>query len=110
MGTLKRIWWVMQEPRYKFYVKEGRAYTVPTGVPGVWDDVAKAIMRQTVESAEKAEKTTQKGVRGVRGARTGTRRKAAETKRMEVEMEKREMERKERLARFKRQTTRGGGD
>ncbi|KAJ4374309.1 hypothetical protein N0V83_003050 [Neocucurbitaria cava] len=52
-GIFKRMAEVIQEPRYKFYVKEGRLYTMKTGVPGVWEEVARRIQDQTV--AEKDE-------------------------------------------------------
>ncbi|PSN63287.1 hypothetical protein BS50DRAFT_577048 [Corynespora cassiicola Philippines] len=47
-----RIWDVVKEQRFKFYVKEGRAYTMKTGVPGVWESIAEKIQQQT--SAEAA--------------------------------------------------------
>jgi hypothetical protein len=47
-GILKRMFEVVSEPRYKFYVKEGRTYTMKTGAPGVWEEVAKRIQEQTV--------------------------------------------------------------
>jgi hypothetical protein len=40
---------ILNEPRNKFYVKEGLAYTHRTGVAGVWENVAKAIQEQTYE-------------------------------------------------------------
>ncbi|KAF2192342.1 hypothetical protein K469DRAFT_477488, partial [Zopfia rhizophila CBS 207.26] len=43
----QRIFEILNEPRWKFYVKEGRNYTLRTGVPGVWENVAKAIQEQT---------------------------------------------------------------
>ncbi|KAF1914083.1 hypothetical protein BDU57DRAFT_521259 [Ampelomyces quisqualis] len=46
-GIFRRILEVISEPRYKFYVKEGRTYTIKTGVPGVWEEVAKRIQIQT---------------------------------------------------------------
>jgi hypothetical protein len=51
-GMFKRIYEVVSEPRYKFYVKEGRTYTMKTGVPGVWEEVAKRIQEQTVAEKE----------------------------------------------------------
>ncbi|OWY45814.1 hypothetical protein AA0117_g10178 [Alternaria alternata] len=48
-GIVKRMGEVVREPRFKFYVKEGRLYTMKTGVPGVWEEVAKRIQEQTVE-------------------------------------------------------------
>jgi hypothetical protein len=46
-GIFRRMLEVISEPRYKFYVKEGRTYTMKTGVPGVWEEVAKRIQVQT---------------------------------------------------------------
>jgi hypothetical protein len=46
-----RFWEVLAEPRFKFYVKEGRSYTVKTGVPGVWENVAMAIQQRTLKEA-----------------------------------------------------------
>jgi hypothetical protein len=51
-GIFKRMYEVISEPRYKFYVKEGRTYTMKTGVPGVWEQVASRIQEQT--AAEEA--------------------------------------------------------
>ncbi|CBX94628.1 hypothetical protein LEMA_P116310.1 [Plenodomus lingam JN3] len=51
-GIMKRIWDVINEPRFKFYVKEGRFFTTKTGVPGVWEEVAARIHEQTVEENE----------------------------------------------------------
>jgi hypothetical protein len=51
-----RFWEVLAEPRFKFYVKEGRSYTVKTGVPGVWENVAMAIQQRTLKEA--ADKVT----------------------------------------------------
>jgi hypothetical protein len=47
-GVFKRMIEVLAEPRYKFYVKEGRKYTMRTGAPGVWEEVAKRIQEQTL--------------------------------------------------------------
>jgi hypothetical protein len=47
-GIFKRMYETINEPRFKFYVKEGRSYTMMTGVPGVWEEVAKRIQKQTV--------------------------------------------------------------
>jgi hypothetical protein len=47
-GVFKRMFEVITEPRYKFYVKEGRMYTLKTGAPGVWEEVAKRIQEQTI--------------------------------------------------------------
>ncbi|KAF2727392.1 hypothetical protein EJ04DRAFT_517280 [Polyplosphaeria fusca] len=47
----KSIWrsflGIINEPRFKFYVKPGLAYTHRTGVGGVWENVAKIIQEQT---------------------------------------------------------------
>lgn len=57
-GIFKRMVEVINEPRFKFYVKEGRLYTMKTGVPGIWEEVAKRIQDQTI--AEKSELETPK--------------------------------------------------
>lgn len=53
----KSLWWRFKdfvgEPRFKFFVKEGKAYTVRSGVPGVWEEVAKKIQEQTVKEGMK---------------------------------------------------------
>ena len=67
-GIFKRMYEVVSEPRYKFYVKEGRTYTMKTGVPGVWEEVAKRIQEQTVveqESVKQAKSSAKRQV-GVR--------------------------------------------
>lgn len=46
-GIWRRMLEVMSEPRHKFYVKEGRSYTMRTKVPGVWEEVARRIQEQT---------------------------------------------------------------
>ena len=46
-GIFKRILEVLNEPRFKFYVKEGRFYTMKTKVPGVWEQVSQRIREQT---------------------------------------------------------------
>jgi hypothetical protein len=57
-GIWRRFLEVVNEPRFKFYVKEGRMYTVKTGAPGVWEEVARRIKAQTVAEAQReAEKT-----------------------------------------------------
>jgi ribosomal protein S10 len=53
-GMFKRMLEVVNEPRFKFYVKEGRMYTMKTGVPGVWEEVANRIRDQTVAEKEEA--------------------------------------------------------
>ncbi|KAI4606582.1 hypothetical protein J4E80_010118 [Alternaria sp. BMP 0032] len=67
-GIFKRMLEVMSEPRFKFYVKEGRLYTMKTGVPGVWEEVAMRIQEQTVEEAEREKIERESGKRRV-GAR-----------------------------------------
>ena len=47
-GTFRRILEILNEPRFKFYVKEGRFYTMKTKVPGVWEQVSQRIQEQTV--------------------------------------------------------------
>lgn len=49
---------VLNEPRWKFWVKEGRAYTMKTAAPGVWEQVAKRIQEQTF-AEEKGKEVTQ---------------------------------------------------
>jgi hypothetical protein len=51
-GLVRRMLGVVSEPRWKFYVKEGRTYTMKTGVPGVWEEVATRIREQTVAENE----------------------------------------------------------
>ncbi|KAH9862989.1 hypothetical protein J1614_010659 [Plenodomus biglobosus] len=58
-GIMKRMWEVVNEPRFKFYVKEGRFFTTKTGVPGVWEEVAARIQEQTLE--ERAVKQVKAG-------------------------------------------------
>ena len=55
-GIFRRMAEVVKEPRFKFYVKEGRLYTMKTGVPGVWEEVAQRIQDQTAAHEEEAEK------------------------------------------------------
>lgn len=47
-GFWSKVWEVMNEPRFKFYVKEGKVYTIKTGVPGVWENIVRQIKSQTV--------------------------------------------------------------
>lgn len=54
---LKGLWEFIEEKRFKFYVKEGRAYTMRTGVPGVWEEVANGIKERT-----KQEKPVEAGI------------------------------------------------
>ncbi|KAJ4357284.1 uncharacterized protein N0V89_001859 [Didymosphaeria variabile] len=42
-SLLTRAWEFVEERRFKFYVKESRAYTMKTGVPGVWEEVARGL-------------------------------------------------------------------
>jgi hypothetical protein len=51
--VLRRVVEVVSEPRFKFYVKEGRLYTMKTGVPGVWEEAARRIQEQTAEEEKK---------------------------------------------------------
>jgi hypothetical protein len=46
-GIWKRMLEVIAEPRFKFFVKEGKMFTAKTGVPGVWEEVAMRIRGQT---------------------------------------------------------------
>lgn len=55
-GIFKRIFDIVNEPRFKFYVKEGRVYTMKTRVPGVWEEVAQRIAEQTNVEQEEAQK------------------------------------------------------
>jgi hypothetical protein len=52
-GIWRRFLDVVNEPRFKFFVKEGRLYTMKTGAPGVWEEVARRIQQQTLEEAER---------------------------------------------------------
>ncbi|CAI6336048.1 unnamed protein product [Periconia digitata] len=54
----QKLWELVMEPRWKFYVKEGSSYTVRTGVPGVWEEVAMRIKEQTEHEVEKGAKKT----------------------------------------------------
>jgi hypothetical protein len=58
-GWGRRVLSVLNEPRWKFYVKEGRAYTARTGMPGVWEEVAKRIQEQSnlAEETGKSQKS-----------------------------------------------------
>lgn len=62
-GVWKRMLEVIAEPRYKFFVKEGKMFTQKTGVPGVWEEVAMRIKGQT-NRAVKEEKRALTGPRG----------------------------------------------
>lgn len=46
-GVFRRMYEVLKEPRWKFYVKEGTKYTKKSGVPGVWEEVARRLEEQT---------------------------------------------------------------
>ncbi|KAH7406325.1 hypothetical protein DE146DRAFT_439199 [Phaeosphaeria sp. MPI-PUGE-AT-0046c] len=61
-GIYRRMLEVLSEPRHKFYVKEGRSYTMRTKVPGVWEEVARRIQEQTV-AADTASEPTKAGTR-----------------------------------------------
>ena len=65
-GFFMKFWEVVKEPRFKFYVKEGRSYTVKTGVPGVWENVALAIQQQTVEAAAAAKEAAPRVTKDMR--------------------------------------------
>jgi hypothetical protein len=48
----QKSWWrkilqFVNEPRWKFYVKEGRAYTMRTGYAGIWENIAHEIARNS---------------------------------------------------------------
>jgi hypothetical protein len=64
-GIWRRILEVVNEPRYKFYVKEGKMFTMKTGVPGVWEEVAMRIKGQT--NRETKSERLEKAAGGVRG-------------------------------------------
>ncbi|PVI02364.1 hypothetical protein DM02DRAFT_560015 [Periconia macrospinosa] len=49
----QKLWQLVNEPRWKFYVKEGTSFTVRTGVPGVWESIAASIKEQTDREMEK---------------------------------------------------------
>lgn len=63
-GIWKRMLEVIAEPRFKFFVKEGKMFTAKTGVPGVWEEVAMRIKGQT----NRAGKEGRTAVTGPRGA------------------------------------------
>ncbi|KAH7563574.1 hypothetical protein BM1_00621 [Bipolaris maydis] len=60
-GIFKRVLDVINEPRFKFYVKEGRLYTMKTKVPGVWEEVAERIRDQTIVEREEQERRSRDG-------------------------------------------------
>ncbi len=68
-GVFRRIFELLNEPRFKFYVKEGRFYTMKTKVPGVWEEVMQRIKEQTFAEIEASEKTKH-GVRRTAVRRT----------------------------------------
>ncbi|KAH3910994.1 hypothetical protein HBI56_001950 [Parastagonospora nodorum] len=59
-GLFKRFYEAISEPRFKFFVKEGRSYTMKTGVPGVWEEVAKRIQQQTLDASRLLETPAKK--------------------------------------------------
>jgi hypothetical protein len=65
-GVWRRMWEVVNEPRFKFYVKEGKMFTMKTGVPGVWEEVAMRIKGQTNREVKK--ERLEKTASTVRGA------------------------------------------
>ncbi|EDU49814.1 predicted protein [Pyrenophora tritici-repentis Pt-1C-BFP] len=67
-GRWKRVWEVLNEQRFKFYVKEGRGYTVRTGVPGVWEEVAERIREQSAGMEEGGKGAGARGVKSKTGA------------------------------------------
>jgi hypothetical protein len=91
-GIMKRMYEVISEPRYKFYVKEGRTYTMKTGVPGVWESVAQRLQEQTKAEAEAAANGG--------SPKTSARRPAVAARPPPIAITP---------ARVKRQTSRGGG-
>ncbi|KAK7189353.1 hypothetical protein DPSP01_013950 [Paraphaeosphaeria sporulosa] len=54
-SLFKRAWEFVEERRFKFYVKEGVAYTMKTGVPGVWEEVARGIKARTETKGDRKE-------------------------------------------------------
>jgi len=54
INIFMKFWNILAEPRWKFYVKEGRSYTIRTKAPGVWENVALVIQQRTREDAAKA--------------------------------------------------------
>jgi len=61
-GFRTRFWEFISEPRFKFYAKESRVFTMRPGVPGVWEEVARRIQQQTEESVIKETKADQKRI------------------------------------------------
>ncbi|KAF1975468.1 hypothetical protein BU23DRAFT_529980 [Bimuria novae-zelandiae CBS 107.79] len=71
----KGLWEFIEEKRFKFYVKEGTTYTMRTGVPGVWEEVARGI-RERTEREESENEGDGKGkgrkiVKAVKGKKVG---------------------------------------
>ena len=64
-SLLKGLWEFIEEKRFKFYVKEGKAYTMRTGVPGVWEEVVNGIKERTEQDkpAEVGMELASKGVK-----------------------------------------------
>ncbi|KAF1938987.1 hypothetical protein EJ02DRAFT_457417 [Clathrospora elynae] len=71
-SIFRRMYEVLNEPRFKFYVKEGRLYTMKTGVPGVWEEVASRIQEQTVVEQQGADKPKMDAKKTTVGRRTIT--------------------------------------
>lgn len=65
----QRVKEFLYERRFKFYVKEGRAYTVRSGVPGVWEAVAKRIQEQTLNEVKRVGQKSGKVVQSVKPVR-----------------------------------------
>ncbi|KAJ8112568.1 hypothetical protein OPT61_g5089 [Boeremia exigua] len=61
-GIWNRILEVIAEPRFKFFVKEGKMFTMKAGVPGVWEEIAMRIKGQTDRAVK--EETAVTGPRG----------------------------------------------
>ncbi|KAJ4286797.1 hypothetical protein N0V90_013049 [Kalmusia sp. IMI 367209] len=71
-GWVQRAWEVVAEPRYKFYVREGRVYTMRSGVPGVWEEVARGITQRTeMEAMSNDGEKTRKQLRATQKTRLG---------------------------------------
>jgi hypothetical protein len=70
-SLVKRAWEFVEERRFKFYVKESRAYTMKTGVPGVWEEVARGI-RESTEREKMGEKKAKGGDTARRVVRSKT--------------------------------------
>lgn len=79
-SLLKRAWEFIEERRFKFYVKESRAYTMKTGVPGVWEEVARAIRERTEREKEGGKVGVKKVDGGEKGRKVGARKTAGKKK------------------------------